>query len=158
MVEALAPPVTIRIGKLRTLFLRQVADRYGTVADMTLAQLNHQPAQITNVARIVPSHQIVPHRRFEVRRLTIRSDLAEEMTGERQDVFSAFIQSRQSDDPARDAVVEIPPEGPGLDFVEQVTMGGTDEPELRLVPRVAADSLVSSFLYDAQQLRLQAQR
>src|SRR5262249_55645072 len=61
-------------------------------------------------------------------------------------------------DGARDAVIEVAAKATRFDLGQEVAVRGADEPEMRRVPRVAADALVASLLHDAEELRLQRGR
>ena len=54
-----------------------------------------------------------------------------------------------------DPVIQVGAEPSAAYLVLQVAICRTDQPEIRLVPDIAADALEGSFLNDPQQLRLQ---
>ena len=76
---------------------------------------------------------------------------------QRENVLASFVQRRHPKNPATDAVVQVVAEVTFLDTLEQIPVGRGNESKLAALPCIAADALVSAFLHDAQQLRLQGE-
>ena len=74
------------------------------------------------------------------------------------DVLAALAQGGQVDRHHVEPVVQILAEPAGLDFLEEVAIGGGDDPGVDLLGVVVADPLELAFLQDAEQLDLELGR
>jgi len=138
--------------------LGNVSDGDGAAANMAFSHAGHELAEVADVAGIIAEHHIVPHCGIQLRSFTLAMNLPEEVLGKGNDVLPPLIERRQLAGPTGDAVIEVEPEGTAGLFFFQVPVGRADETEINILPRVAADPLVSAFLNDAQQFGLQAER
>ena len=113
--------------------------------------------QVSNVPRISPVQQVVADVRVETRRLASEK-LAEKMPGERKNVLAPFAQRGRLKDIARDAVIKILSKGATFDLSQEIAVCGGHQTEVRFLPDIAAQALVSLLLDAAENLRLQRQR
>ena len=118
----------------------------------------HEAAEIPHVARVVAAEEQVANRGLHLRWLPVRVHLAEEVPEERKDVLRSLAQARQVQGATGDPVVEVVAEGAFRLLVGKVAIGGADEPEGALAPRVAPDPLERALLDDPQQLGLEGHR
>ncbi len=81
-------------------------------------------------------------------------ELVDEEAHEQRDVLGALAQRRQRDREDVEAVVEVLAERLLADGLEQVAIGGGDDPDVDLDRRPAADALELALLEDAEQLGL----
>src|SRR4249919_274347 len=89
----------------------------------------NEAPQIPHVAPVVAADQQVANRVLELRRLTVRVHLAEEVPEEREDVLRSLAQARQVQGAAGDPVVEVVAEGAVRLLGRKVSVGGADEAE-----------------------------
>jgi hypothetical protein len=81
--------------------------------------------------------------------------LANQVIGERHDVFPAFPQWRQDDGDYVYPIVEVPAERSALYGLFEIPIGGGDQPDIRFNRPNSPHSLELAFLNDTEQFRLQ---
>ena len=125
---------------------------------------DHRPLdvvlQLADVARPVVLAQ-QPHRLgvdpADLAAVLLGVALQEELD-QRRDVLAALAQGRQVDRDDVEPVVQVLAEPAGVDLVEQVAVGGGDDPGVDLDGAGVADPLELPLLQDAEQLDLELGR
>ena len=81
-------------------------------------------------------------------------ELVDQEPHEQRDVLGAVAERRERDREDAEAVVEVFAEGLVVDGLEQVAVGGGDDPDVDRQRRAAADALDLALLEDAEELGL----
>ena len=122
---------------------------------MAISQCNNDAAKVAHIARIIASHQVLAQSGIEIRIFVRWSRYPPEVLGERQNVLAACTQRRQMQGAIGDSVIQVGAKSSVVYLVLQITVGRTDQPEISLLPDIAANALEAAFLDYAQQLCLQ---
>src|SRR5262245_39536986 len=82
------------------------------------------------------------------------SELVDQEADQERDVLGAFPERGKRDGEDAEAIVEVLAERAGADNLEQVAVGGGDDPDIDRDGRAAADALDLALLQDAEELGL----